>query len=73
MHSLSKLGKHEISGIIEVNDAAIDDSSFVNEIPTSAAHNAILSFAPSPHMQTVKFSSFNDKIKLPFCSGSIPA
>ena len=50
----------EISGVLEVNGAAIEASSVDREIPTSATFKAPQSFAPSPHIKTVNDSFCND-------------
>mmetsp|Transcript_21760 Transcript_21760/g.22660 ORF Transcript_21760/g.22660 Transcript_21760/m.22660 type:complete len:96 (+) Transcript_21760:830-1117(+) len=58
--------KQEISGILEVKGAAMEASSKEREMPTEAAFKAPQSLAPSPHMQTVKFSSQKDSTKRVF-------
>ena len=50
--SLSNFKTQLISGVFDVNGAAIDASASDNEIPTSAAFKAPQSFAPSPQKPT---------------------
>ena len=71
--SLRILIIHEISGILLVKCAAIEASSRDSDTPISAERNAPQSFAPSPHIQTVNFSSFNDSTRSVLCSGAILA
>ena len=62
-----------MSGMFDVNGAAIDASSGDSETPTCAVRRALQSFAPSPHMQTVSFSSLRESTSIALCSGDIRA
>lgn len=62
-----------MSGVRLVNGAATDASASERERPTSAAFKAAQSFAPSPHMRTVKPRDCSRSTTSFFSSGDIRA